>query len=221
MVRMIRNVMGGQIYHVMSRATNRKTIFTTPKEYQEFLLLLQLAQKQFPVAVYAFALMPNHVHLLLSPKGDMDLSRFMHWLLTTHASIFRTHTETIGEGHVYQGRYKSFLIQNDEHYFTVLKYVEQNALRAGLVSRAEDWEWGSAWFRVYAPKKDIISKSFLDLPEYYRDWINDAQEEKTLEHLRASVNKSLPFGSGEWKEQVYSVLGISPPRPKGRPRKTQ
>jgi putative transposase len=222
MVRMARNILGGQIYHVINRATSRRKIFSSPKDYQEFLLFLALAKKQFSVDVYAFAVMPNHIHLLLSPKGDNDMSRFMHWLFTTHANTHRTKTETVGEGHVYQGRYKSFVIQDDEHYYTVLKYVEQNPLRAGLVKRAEDWQWGSAWTRINTPKEKqatLLTPSFLDLPEPHQKWINDALDDATVDDMRKSVNRSLPYGSPEWKNDMFALLGIDPPRPRGRPNK--
>lgn len=222
MARMPRNVIGGEIYHVINRATNRRKIFSTAKEYREFITLLALAQKRFRVAVYAFAIMPNHIHFLLSPHGENDMSRFMHWLFTTHGNGYRAKTDTVGEGHVYQGRYKSFVVQNDEHYYTVLKYVEQNPLRAGLVARAEDWQWGSAWVRLCADreeKESLLTKSFLDLPSNYREWVNEMESKISLEQVRKSVNRNTPFGSDEWTKEMYAILGVEPPRPRGRPRK--
>jgi putative transposase len=148
------------------------------------------------------------------------MSRFMHWLCTTHANGHRTKTETIGEGHVYQGRYKSFVIQDDEHYYTVLKYVEQNPLRAGLVKRTENWEWGSARIRLsdeIEKKKNLLAPSFLELPEHYDEWINEGQDAPILEGLRKSVNKDLPYGSDEWVNKIFAASGIEPPRPRGRP----
>ena len=90
----------------------------------------------------AWCLMPNHFHLVLWPHGDGDLSRWMQWLLTSH--VRRYHRHYHGSGHVWQGRFKAFPIEEDEHLWTVLRYVERNALRANLVRRAEDWPWSSA-----------------------------------------------------------------------------
>ncbi len=89
--------------------------------------------------------MPNHCHLVLRPLVDGEMSRFMGWVGGTHTMRYHAHYHTSGLGHVYQQRYKSFPIQDDEHFFVVCRYVERNALRAGLVSRAEDWRWGSLW----------------------------------------------------------------------------
>jgi putative transposase len=219
---MPRNALGGHIYHVLNRATNRRQIFSTTKDYQEFLTLLVLAQKRFSVEVYAFAVMPNHIHLILSPKGDDDMSRFMHWLFTTHANSYRTNTETIGDGHVYQSRYKSFVVQDDEYYYTVLKYVEQNALRAGLVARAEDWPWGSAWVRLRSTqeeKKGLLAPSYLLLPGNYESWVNDGQDGTTLNVIRKSVNNGIPYGSDKWTKEAFEIFGIEPLRPRGRPKK--
>src|SRR5436305_82424 len=89
--------------------------------------------------------MPNHWHLVLEPHEDGELSRFVGWLSLTHTQRWHAHRRSAGTGHVYQGRFKSFPIQDDEHFLTVCRYVERNALRAHLVKRAENWRWGSLW----------------------------------------------------------------------------
>ena len=94
-----------------------------------------------PVDLLGYCLMPNHFHLVLRPHEDGDLGRWMQWLLTTHARRYHRHYGTTG--HVWQGRFKAFPVQDDDHLVTVLRYVERNALRAELVSRAEDWKWSS------------------------------------------------------------------------------
>ena len=96
--------------------------------------------------------MPNHFHLVVRPSGDGDLSRFMRWLTMTHTQRWHAHHHSAGSGHLYQGRFKSFPVQSDEHFYTVCRYVERNALRAGLVERAEQWRWGSLRPRSRAEK---------------------------------------------------------------------
>src|SRR5208282_2122162 len=91
----------------------------------------------------AYCLMPNHFRLLLWPRGDRGLSQFMQWLTLTHNQRWHAHQHTAGSGHLYQGRFKSFPVQSDDHFLTVCRYVERNALRAGLAERAEDWPWGT------------------------------------------------------------------------------
>src|SRR5690349_16171191 len=91
----------------------------------------------------AYCVMPNHWHLVLWPRRDEDLSRFMAWVTLTHTQRWHAYRQSAGNGHVYQGRFKSFPVQADEHFLTVCRYVERNALRAKLVDRAEGWRWSS------------------------------------------------------------------------------
>ena len=94
--------------------------------------------------VQAYCLMPNHFHLVLRPRADGDLSRFMQWLLTSHVRRYHRHYHS--SGHVWQGRFKAVPIQDDEHLLTVLAYVEANPLRARLVPKGTDWLWSSLRF---------------------------------------------------------------------------
>ena len=99
--------------------------------------LLDEALEKHPTRLLAYAIMPNHWHLLLWPRQDGELTDFLRWLTHTHTMRWHAHHGTGGTGHFYQGRFKSFPIQHNEHYYTVARYVEQNALRAGLVERAK------------------------------------------------------------------------------------
>jgi hypothetical protein len=91
--------------------------------------------------------MPNHWHLLLWPRRDGELSEILRWITVTHTQRWHAHHHTAGTGPVYQGRFKSFPVQTDEHFLTVARYVERNALRAKLVTREKDWQWSSLWRR--------------------------------------------------------------------------
>src|SRR5438552_7761673 len=86
--------------------------------------------------------MHNHFHLALWPQADGDLSGYMGWLLTAYVRRYHQHYHS--SGHVYQGRFRSFPIQEDDHLLAVLRYIERNPVRAGLVSRAQDGPWSSA-----------------------------------------------------------------------------
>src|SRR5713101_6226580 len=139
MGRALRAALGGLVYHVLNRANARHTLFDKPADYEAFERILAEAQDECPVPLLAYCLMPNHWHLVLAPEGDGDLSRFVGWLTLTHTQRWHAHCHTVGTGHVYQGRFKSFAVETDDHFLTVCRYVERNALRAGLVARAEDW----------------------------------------------------------------------------------
>ena len=134
---------GNQIYHVINRANGRQTIFHKKEDHQHFEALLEEAQERSGMRILAYVLMPNHWHLLLYPKIDGDISTFMQWLTLTHTQQYHARTRTIGYGHLYQGRYKSFLIEKDSYYLTVIKYIERNPVRAKLSRTVEGWRWGS------------------------------------------------------------------------------
>src|SRR5262249_39193998 len=127
-------------------ANARLAIFTKEGDYEAFVRVLAEAIARHKMRLLAYCLMPNHFHLVLWPRRDGDLSRFMGWLTLTHTQRWHAHHQTAGTGHLYQGRFKSFPVQCDEHLSTVCRYVERNALRAGLVARAEAWRWGSLWW---------------------------------------------------------------------------
>ena len=191
---------GGYAQHVINRANERVKFFHTEKDYQEFDDLLVEACERSGVRLIAYALMPNHWHLVLYPQNDGDVGRMIHWLTTTHSARVRVRTETIGSGHVYQGRYKSFLVETDNYLLSVVKYVERNPVRAKLVHHAEDWRWGSAYRRIFGTQKSkmLLSPSPTPLPLGYRKWVNNADSTSELEEIRVSLDKNLPYGGIDW-----------------------
>src|SRR5205823_8817177 len=137
MGRALRVSLGGYVYHVLNRANARLPLFTKDADYAAFEHVLKEAGERFRLPVLAYCLMPNHWHLLLWPQEDGLLSRYMGWLTLTHTQRWHAHRGNTGSGHLYQGRFKSFVIQEDDHFLVAARYVERNALRAGLVQRAE------------------------------------------------------------------------------------
>ncbi len=134
---------GGWVFHVLNRGNGRMRIFDKDGDYRAFETLLSESLNRFRLRLLCYCLMPNHWHLVLWPRADGDLGRFMQRLTTTHVRRWHLHRHTVGHGHLYQGLYKSFPIQQDEHFLTVCRYVERNPLRANLVERAQDWHWSS------------------------------------------------------------------------------
>ena len=165
----------GYVYHVLNRANARMTIFRKDADYEAFETVLAEAVERTQTRLLAYCLMPNHWHLLVWPQLQGELSQFVGWLTLTHTQRWHAHRKSIGSGHVYQGRFKSFPVQEDEHFYTVARYVERNAQRAKLVRRAEDWRWGSLhrWLRGSAEDKQLLSENqqrcqepFLLFPSY-------------------------------------------------------
>ena len=213
---------GNQIYHVINRANARHTIFETIADYRHFESLLIEALARSQMRLIAYVIMPNHWHLVLHPTADGDLSRFMQWLTLTHTQQLRARTETIGYGHLYQGRYKSFLVDTDMYLAALIKYVERNPVRAKLVAKVEDWRWGSGHHRLNsaAEGKRILADPLIDLPENYRAWINESDKEDDIKNIQHSIIKSRPFGSASWADRIierYNLIRTT--RERGRPRK--
>ena len=215
MPRIARGLADGEIYHVINRGNGRQQIFHKPEDYRAFTGLLGEAKDKHPVKLYAYCLMPNHFHLLMSPDTGENLSRFMQWLMTSHVRRYHHHYNT--SGHIWQGRYKSFIVQKDNHLMAVTRYIEANPVRAGLTATAQDWQWSSHRERQSAK---LVDKLPINLPEKWAETVNMSLTDNELEKMQRSIKRQTPFGSPPWQEIICSQLGLeSTIRPKGRPRK--
>ena len=185
MPRRPRVAMGGLVYHVINRGVGRMDVFDDDDDYAAFERVMAEAGERVPGArLLGYCLMPNHWHLVLWPRGDSDLSEYMRWLTVTHTQRWHAHRHTAGTGPVYQGRFRSFPIERDAHAVRVLRYVERNALRAGLVTAAEDWQWGSLWLWVNrrpaaakAADVPVIADWPVDRPRRWAALVNDPLSE--------------------------------------------
>jgi len=206
----------GQAFHVLNRSAKRSRLFFTDSDYLLFEVTLVQALDRFPVRLLAYCVMPNHWHLVLWPVKD-ELPRFMHWLTLTHAQRWHRTHHSEGTGHVYQSRYKAIPIQQDRHLLTVLRYVERNPLRAGLVSHAESWRWGSFWRR--GENRTDLPLAEWPFPQPY-DWhhvVNGTEEPADVELIRSATQHNRPLGDASWIAANASRLGVR--RQPGRPRK--
>lgn len=213
---------GNVVYHVINRANARMRIFNTDEDYQLFEEVLEEAEEKFSMRILAYCIMPNHWHLVLYPATDGELQIFMRWLSMTHTQRWHSQHKTIGSGHLYQGRYKSFLVQTNEYLLQLFRYVERNALRAKLVKKAEQWRWSSLHRREKgsAEEKKLLSHWPIDVPHNYLDLVNMPQTGAELESLRYCVNKGKPFGKESWAERMIDRFNLaSTLRNPGRPKK--
>ena len=219
MPRTSRASIGGMVYHVINRGNARNEVFHKDDDYAAFLKLMAEACERLPLRIVAFCLMPNHFHLVLWPHNDGDLSRWMQWLMTSHVRRYHRHYGT--SGHVWQGRFKAFPIQQDEHLATVLRYVERNPVRARLVRKAERWPWSSAGSVPAGVTRPTLSAGPVPRGAEWLEWVNRPLTEDDLLAMRHCVNRGTPYGSDVWKKRTATRLGLqSSMRPRGRPRKT-
>ena len=129
-----RNCPAGFVFHAINRSVARLTLFEKPGDYDAFERVLSEAWERTPIRILDYTVMPNHWHFVLWPQSDAEVTEFLRWLANTHTMRWHAHHGTGGTGHLYQGRFKSFPVQEDEHLYTVLRYVERNPLRAGFVT---------------------------------------------------------------------------------------
>ena len=212
--------MGGLVFHVMNRGSRRGPLFESPADYDRFDWLLRTALIKRPLRLLAFCAMPNHVHLLVWPDNDEQLPRFMHWLTCTHATRWRIANDTVGDGAVYQGRYKAIPVQTDHHFLTVARYVERNPVRAGLIAKADEWRWSSFWHR------EVIRDSFplaawpVARPSEWCDLVNQPQVPSEVAAIRRCVDSGCSIGNPSWQTEIGKTLGLPGPfRGRGRPRR--
>jgi putative transposase len=222
MPRIARKAPGGQVYHVLNRAVGTIPLFADDADFEAFQRVMVEAHLRHPIRILAYCVLSNHWHFVVWPDSDGEVTDFFRWLAHTHAMRWRVAHRTVGYGHLYRGRFKSFPVQRDEHLLSVLRYVERNALGAGLVERAEDWRWGSLWARRRGDKslKALLSPWPVERP---RDWVarvNAPLSARELGRLRVSIERGRPFGGDEWIKRTARVLGLEHTvRPKGRPPK--
>jgi putative transposase len=209
----------GIVSHALNRGVRRLRLFDQPGDYRAFLNVFAEAQKRIPIRCLAYCLMPNHFHLVLWPRTDIELSAFMAWLTATHSKRWHARRSTTGTGHVYQGRFKAFAVSSDTYFLRLCRYVEGNALRAGLVTRAEDWPWCSLAQRAGRRSSICLAEWPVTRPQ---DWIDLVQLEVADEtrDLRSAVNRSSPYGPKDWQIRLACQLKLtSSLAPLGRPRK--
>src|SRR5436853_112920 len=154
--------------------------------------------------------MHNHWHLVLWPSADGELSDFMHWLTRTHTQRWHAHYQDVGSGHLYQGRFKSFPIQADDHFLTVCRYVERNALRANLCRAAQEWPWSSLFHRQQRDDfaADVLSEWPVPRPRLWLNHVHAAETEAELAALRRSIARGTPYGGAGWTERIARRLDL-------------
>jgi putative transposase len=208
------------VYHVLNRANGKRRIFDHDRDYLAFERVLSEVQERLPMRILAWCVMPNHWHLLLWPSEDGDLSNYMRLVTLTHTQRRHAHRGSAGTGHLYQGRFKSFVVQHDPHFFAVSRYVEANALRGNLVRRAEDWRWGSLWQLLHgqADQAPAIAEWPVTRPGDWPAYVNHPVEAAELDTLRQCARRGRPYGEDAWVAHVADQLGLKCSlQPRGRP----
>lgn len=238
MPRSARASAGGYVYHVINRGNARQGIFEDAGDYQSFLSVMAQAHHRVDMRTVGYCIMPNHWHMVLWPRDDGDLSEFMRWLTVTHTQRWHAAHGTAGSGHLYQGRFKSFPVQASrltvaqrqsgwlevgDPVLSVLRYVERNALRAGLAASAIAWPWGSLAQRgrkTSEGERPPLTPPPGGLPTDWPEQVNRPQSEEELAVIQRCIQRGAPFGGEQWVKTMAAELGLdSTLRSRGRPRR--
>jgi putative transposase len=208
------------VYHVLNRGNGRMRLFHKDADYAAFERVLSEGLERYPVELFTFCLMRNHWHLVVRPKTDEALGRLMGWIGVTHVRRHHEHYHTRGGGHLYQGRFKSFPVAEDDYFLELCRYVEANALRAGLVERAEEWPWSGLWRRRHGSRDLRLCAWPVRRSRNWIAWVNREPDAEQVQAIRVCVQRGRPLGSEKWVRRVANRLGLAfTLRGPGRPRK--
>ncbi len=209
----------GYCYHVLNRGALRRRLFFSDADFADFERLMFETLDQVQIPIFTYELMPNHWHFVVRPHNKQELSDYFQLLTGTHAKRFHAALGSIGEGHVYQDRFKSFPVQDDGHFLALCRYVERNAQRANLVERAEDWKWSGLWRRLHNCDDRLTSDWPVARPDSWLQRVNQPLTDAELVAIGQSIRRGTPLGSLEWIDQTAVHSGLQHTlRSKGRPR---
>jgi putative transposase len=194
----------GVVFHVVNRAIQGQLLFSDFGEYLAFQRLLARALETVPTRLLAYCLMPNHWHFVLWPRIDGELTAFVRWLTKTHAQSLRHWRGTVGRGAVYQGRFKASGIDTDRYFYTAIRYVERNPVRAGLAATAEDWLWSSA-SETGQMQGIQLAKWPLPRPDRWSSIRNEVEPGRELEFIRQRTGRNEPLAQPHRREAALAV----------------
>ncbi len=218
MARLSRVVIPGQPHHVTQRGNRGLETFFSDADYGAYLALLSEGCASAGCEVWAYCLMPNHVHLVLKPADEDGLRRAL-------AEAHRRYTRHVNaregwQGHLWQERFHSFPM-DEAHLLACARYVELNPVRAALATRAEDWRWSSARAHLEGRDDKVVKvRPLLDRVADWQAFLDASVDQDTLAALRRHGRTGRPLGSASWLEQLEASTGRRlAPAPPGRPRK--
>jgi putative transposase len=212
--------LGEFIYHVMNRAAKRVQIFESDTDYIAAESLLRKAKTETDVRLLDYCLMPNHFHFIIWPKAASQMSQFMRLFTGSHAQLWQFARGSVGSGAVYQGRYTAIPVQTERYFYNLSRYVQRNPLRAGLVTRAEEWRWSSLWRRLHGEGVDLLEPWPIDCPNDWLETVNAPVEAAETETIRTAIKRGIPLGDPAWIEETAEIVGLKGRlRRPGRPKK--
>ena len=227
MARLPRYTLPGQPQHVILRGNNRNDIFVAEEDYHFFKECLEKAAKEHGCNIHAYVLMTNHVHLLLTPQLENSISKMMQSIGRRYVQYFNFRQKRSGT--LWEGRYKSTLIDSERYLLTCYRYIEMNPVRAGMVSKPGEYPWSSYLCHAEGESDAVITEHDLyialgrnkeERQQAYRSLFDSVLNEEDINAIRAATNSGWALGDGAFKERMtLQTARRMNPLPKGRPRR--
>src|SRR3989338_2296378 len=228
MVRPVRIYSPGLIYHVLNRGNNRQIVFAEDDDYRHYLEILTRYKKKLEFKIFAYCLMTNHVHIIMQVSEKASISKIMQTVTVAHTRFYHIKYQTAG--HIWQGRFKSPIISDDEYLLTTMRYVEQNPVRASMVKTPQDYQWSSFGLNIqsYAdplidraenPVYNSLGQTIEERREAYKHFAGTLIEDEQLKDVRRSLVDGMYYVSERFREQMHEK--IKRKRSRGRPRKRE
>jgi len=205
MARLARVVAPGVPHHVTQRGNRRQQTFFSDDDYQVYLDLLSERCALAGVEIWAYCLMPNHVHLIAVPSSEEALRQGIgeaHRRYTRHVNFTKG-----WKGYLWQGRFASFPM-DETHLLAAARYIELNPVRAGICRSAEEYPWSSVHLHKTGKNKGVFkARPLLDIVGSWRDFLGAGLTEKELAELRGHENTGRPAGSENFIKELENRLG--------------
>jgi len=214
MARLKRVAPGGITVHVLIRANNRQVCFNSSVDFSAYLWWLREYSEKYLVDVHAWSLLENHVHLLCTPKNDGGLSRMIQSVGRQYVRFFNEQNHRTGT--LWEGRYRSCLVQPESYLLEVYKYIEMNPVRKALVSQAEEYKWSSYLINAIGNSSALckphdqylrLGNSKEERTENYKNFCEKISNEQLIYKIRESTNKGLAIGEDSFKFEVEKMTG--------------
>lgn len=216
----------GLTYHVINRGNNRDVIFAEEEDFRHYLNCIQRYKKKYMFKLFAFCLMTNHVHLLIKVTEHGSISKIMQSITVAHTRYYNFKYQRCG--HVWQGRFESPIVSDDHYLMNVMRYIEQNPVRAKMVSKIDQYPWNS--YRLNTRQKDSVmidreenlvykrlGKEWPSRLTRYKKLVQTNLDDKIIKSIHASTRKGEHYISEKFKGQISFLLQHK--RRRGRPRK--
>lgn len=229
MARLPRLVVPHQPHHVIQRGNDKQTIFRDSEDYSSFLRWLKDAAKHFKVAVHAYALLPSHLHLLVTPVDATGLGKMMQWVGRHYVPYFNAKYQRAGT--LWQGRYRATVIESEQYFLLCSRYIELHPARAGLVAEPEGYPWSSISHHIGVKSDPLITDHSVfwalgntpfDREASYKALLAQGIGQREVDALTQATLKGWPLGSDRFKALLAKQVSRRvEPAKRGRPRKSE